>query len=314
MDSEQKQKTVALTGATGFIGPYIISALINAGYHVRALTRRDQDPRVHVTWVRGQLDDKDVLRDLLAGADHAIHAAGAIKARSKADFFHINEACSRLIAEAALESGVKNLVLLSSLAAREAELSDYAASKAASEDAIKSVLRDQLPWTILRPPAVFGPGDSETLKIFKSIQAGFAPLLDKDAKAAWIYAEDLADACVAALTSKRAYFHTCALDDGSGGYFVRDSHALVAQLLGVKLRLIPIPKLLLKMIGAANEIWAKLTGKTPMLTQGKARELSHADWSLSSPNFADYSDWEPKTPLKEGLKTSLSWYQEKGLL
>lgn len=314
MASAQINKTVALTGATGFIGPYIITALVNAGYQVRALTRRAQPPQSHVTWIEGQLDDEQTLQELLKGADAVIHAAGAIKARSKAEFFHINEYVSTLIAKTALANDIRNFLLISSLAAREPSLSDYAASKAAGEDTIRSVFGEGHPWLILRPPAVFGPGDQETLKIFKSINSGFAPLLHHEAKAAWIYVEDLADACVTALNSPDAHFQTLELDDGSGGYLVKDSHKMVADLLGKTLRLVHIPRALLFVIGAANEIWAKISGKAAMLTRGKARELSHEDWGIEGPTFADKSNWTPKTSLYEGLEKSLAWYKDQGLL
>jgi len=310
----QINKTVALTGATGFIGPYIITALVNAGYQVRALTRRAQPSQSHVIWIEGQLDDEQILQQLFYGADLIIHAAGAIKARSKAEFFHINEYVCTLIAKAALANDIKNFLLISSLAAREPGLSDYAASKAAGEDAIRAVLGEKHPWLILRPPAVFGPGDQETLKIFKFINSGFAPLLHDEAKAAWIYVEDLADACVTALDSPQAQFQALELDDGSGGYLVKDSHKMVADLLGKTLRLVHIPSSLLTIIGAANEFWAKISRKPAMLTRGKARELSHKDWGIEGPTFADQSSWKPKTSLYEGLEKSLAWYKSQGLL
>lgn len=310
----RKDKTVALTGATGFIGPYLIKALTASGYHVRALTRRSQPAQTGVEWIEGQLNDADTLKLLITDADHVIHAAGAIKARSKADFYHVNRDISSLIATASKNAGVQSLVLMSSLAARTPELSDYAASKAAGETETARILGTDIPWVILRPPAVFGPGDTETLKIFKAIKSGFAPLIHQDAKAAWIYAEDLALATVTALTAQKAFHQTLALDDGSGGYLVRESHQMVADLLGRKLRTVRIPPALLSFIGFCNEGLSSITQTTPMLTRGKARELAHPDWGLDEPGFAEKSDWSPRVPLIKGLEISLRWYRDNALL
>ncbi|MGD8326844.1 MAG: NAD-dependent epimerase/dehydratase family protein [Sphingomonadales bacterium] len=310
----RKKNTVALTGATGFIGPYLIKALKASGYHVRALTRRPQPEQTGVDWVKGRLDDPEAIRNLVQNAVHVVHAAGAIKARNKPDFFQINcDACT-FIARAAKAARVQSFVLMSSLAARAPELSDYAASKAAGEAAIAQILGNDIPWVALRPPAVFGPGDTETLKIFKAIKSGFAPLISPHARASWIYADDLAQATVAALTEQNAFYQILPLDDGSGGYLVRESHQLVADLLDRKLRIVRIPPPLLSFIGLMNEGLSSVTRRTPMLTRGKARELSHPDWGISEPGFAEKSDWEPRTSLAEGLRISLNWYREKGLL
>lgn len=309
-----KGKTVAVTGATGFIGPYLIDALAHEGAHIRALTRRSQSVRKGVEWVQGSLQDTGVLTDLCLGADAVIHAAGAIKARRSADFFITNTDASLAMAEAAMRGGVRRFLLLSSLAARSPQLSDYAASKRAGEDAVIAALTNHIPWTILRPPAVFGPGDMETLKIFKSVKMGFAPLPHPNAVTAWIHAEDLARACVAALEYDAGLGGIWALDEGSGGYPLKDCYALIAKLLERDVKVFPMPKGVLTAVGFVNEGLTRLSGSTPMLTRGKVREICYPDWSVPSPSFKDIAPWTPQFSLEAGLLATLKWYRERKLL
>ncbi len=125
---------IALTGATGFIGSALVRRLIQEGWRVRAL-HRSLSPPVHLTglspeWVRGTLEDRDCLEGLVGDADVVIHCAGVLRGITEADFYPANvEAVLRLAFIAASRSPAPRFLLMSSLAAREPELSPYAASK-----------------------------------------------------------------------------------------------------------------------------------------------------------------------------------------
>ena len=171
-------RTVAVTGATGFIGSHVVGRLGRAGWRVRILTRRvpasAQFADVAVEAVIGTLEDGRAVARLVRGADAVVHAAGRIKARSHAEFFAANATGTRLLVEAAIAAGHRpRFVLLSSIAARQPQVSDYAASKLAGEAELTR-LDDELPWSILRPPAVYGPGDRETLAFFRALRMGVA--------------------------------------------------------------------------------------------------------------------------------------------
>ncbi|MBM3651220.1 MAG: NAD-dependent epimerase/dehydratase family protein, partial [Alphaproteobacteria bacterium] len=130
-------KLVALTGVSGFVGPHLVAALARQGYRLRLLLRRWSPlpslDGVAAEIVLGDLLDEGALRQLVAGVDAVVHAAGLIKARRAADFLRVNRDGTALLSALAPEA---RLVLVSSLAAREPQLSPYAASKRAAEEAV----------------------------------------------------------------------------------------------------------------------------------------------------------------------------------
>jgi len=167
-------RLAAVTGATGFVGPHLVAALARHGWTLRLLIRRwtplPSLPGVEADIVWGDLADEASLKRLVDGADAVVHAAGLIKARRPAEFDAVNrDGTARL---SALAPDVPFL-LLSSLAAREPQLSPYAASKRAAEEAIA---RRSGAWLALRAPAVYGPGDRETLAYFKMAKLGIVLL------------------------------------------------------------------------------------------------------------------------------------------
>ena len=160
---------LAITGGTGFVGAHLLDAALAAGHQVKALTRRDQDPRDGLEWIAGDLSSRDALEQLVRDVDAIIHVAGTISAPTAAGFEKGNVAGTLAMLAAATAGGVHRFVHVSSLAAREPRLSVYGASKAKAEELVMS---SGLDWTIVRPPAVYGPGDRETLELFRMAKLG----------------------------------------------------------------------------------------------------------------------------------------------
>src|SRR3954462_770091 len=165
----RKIRTLAGTGGTGFVGSHLLRLALGQGYDVRALTRGWKPPEDEIAWVDGALDRPETLQKLATGADAVIHIAGLLTARDRGDFEQVNVGGTANIIDAARKAGVKRFIHVSSLAAREPELSDYGWSKARSEQVVGA---RGLDWTIVRPPAVYGPGDRETLELFKMAKRG----------------------------------------------------------------------------------------------------------------------------------------------
>ena len=312
-------RTVAVTGATGFIGSHVVGQLGRAGWQVRILTRRvpsnAQFADVPVEAVIGTLEDRHAVARLVRGADAIVHAAGRIKARSHAEFFAANATGTRLLVEAAIAGGSRpRFVLLSSIAARQPQISDYAASKLASEAELTR-LDGELPWSILRPPAVYGPGDRETLAFFRALRMGLAmrpPV--RNARLSLLHAGDLAAAIVAILDAPSTLPGAQELDDGHGGYGWDEMISVAARHLGVRPLRLPIPGLMLMGAAHLNEALHRATGDVAMLTPGKVREMLHADWTSRDGAVTAATGWRPRIDLDQGFAETIAWYRRNGWL
>jgi nucleoside-diphosphate-sugar epimerase len=309
---------VAVTGATGFIGRRVVRALIENGYAVRALARRspakeEADATDAVSWVLGSLADQTALNDLLKGTVAVIHAAGAIKALDREGFLAVNGGGTRRLAEVAMQQArPPRFIYLSSIAAREPRLSAYAASKHAGEQAVRA-LQPILPAVILRPPAVYGPGDMETLKIFQMAARGFlvAPMV-AGARTSLAHVDDVAGAVMAALALKDLPDKPVEFDDGKpGAYGWSEIAAAAGAALRTRPRLIPLPAAVLYIAGAVASLSAVLTRRPTVLSWGKVPELLHPDWVAVGGSFPGY---KPLWNLEKGFKNTVSWYTSRGLL
>ncbi|MFQ5534110.1 MAG: NAD-dependent epimerase/dehydratase family protein [Sphingomonadales bacterium] len=312
-------RLVGLTGATGFIGKHLTKHLSGQGWRVRALTRRPLEtanqPGVS-EWIAGSLDNDGALERLVDGADAIVHCAGLIKARRRRDFERVNAIGTERLARITASSPSRpRFVLLSSLAAREPRLSAYAATKRQAEE-LAQACDFPVPVTILRPPAVYGPGDTETLAIYRAVKRGIAPLPGGDGgRLSLIHVADLAQAVSAILEAPSTAGRMFEVDDGrQHGYRMREMLEIVARILGVSPLFIPVPAAALKIVGALNLAAATLARYDPMLTPGKAREICHRDWVCRGGDLTRLSPWRPGMEAGQGLKETLSWYRKQNLL
>ncbi|MEO0982643.1 MAG: NAD-dependent epimerase/dehydratase family protein [Pseudomonadota bacterium] len=272
---------VAVTGATGFIGGHLLRELARRGHRISALARRDYEPPAdlpaEVEWVRGRLGDPDALARLTEGADATIHLAGLTKARSKEDFFAINADGAGHMAAAARRAGCRVFVLASSLAAREPQLSDYAASKRAGEDAVKAEAGD-MTVSIVRVPAVFGPNDPATKPILDMMRAGWLPAPGGPrGKFSLMFVTDLARA-LADLTvapAPPAVYSPVGVAEADWDALA----AAAGESLGKRVRVLRIPPFLLKTAAFAAETAGAALGRANHFNSGKVREMLHVDWT-----------------------------------
>ena len=309
---------VALTGATGFIGRALVPRLLAADWRVKALLRRPDSAleAEGVQAVRGALGADDSLRDLVAEADVVIHCAGAIKARSRAAFQEINAAgTAGLAATAAAAPQRPRFLLLSSLAAREPGLSDYAASKRQAEAEVARHAGN-LDWVALRPPAVYGPGDQATLTLFKQFSRGQAFLpRPADKRVSLLFIDDLIEAILHLLERPRWQGDVIELDDGRPqGYAWTELAEIASAGLEKPVATLSLPRGLLWLPAAANEVLAPLLGRATMLTRGKLRELFHEDWVCRRQSGTALNGWQGHITFEQGFPRTLAWYKERGWL
>lgn len=310
------KKTAAVTGATGFVGKHLIRELVAQGFQVNALTRRPQPETEKINWIPGDLENKPALKRLIKNADVVFHLAGLIKAKTKEDFNRVNSQSIGTLIEILQSTSAKpHFILLSSLAAREPDLSSYARSKRKGEEILAKQAVD-LPWTILRPPGIYGPEDMETLKIFKAISARIAPLPGKpDNRASWIYAPDLAEAMIAVSENQACFGQILDIDDGTDrGYSNKEMYITASNILDIRAFQFTLPKSFLKIFAHFNVLFSTIFGYTPMVTPEKVNELCYPDWICRGPHVMKMTNWKPKTNLKQGFRKTLKWYKENNLV
>lgn len=307
-----------VTGATGFIGRHLVAALARAGWRVRLLLRRmpdepswhDLEPQV----VAGSLDDAGALARLVDGADAVIHLAGLIKAARRAQFFAVNRDGAAALARAArAHAPDAHVMLVSSLAAREPALSDYAASKRAGETAVLDVLGARA--TVLRPPAVYGPGDRETLLIFQLARRRRLPLLaPPGARLAMLHVRDLAELIVARLRAEPRGEVIAAADGRPSGYDWSELLGAAARAVGnPSPSFLQVPGAVLGGVALIGDI-ARLAGTASMLNSQKLRELRHPDWTVTPAELAAPVGWTAKFDLDSGFADAVAWYRAAGWL
>ena len=264
-------QTIALTGATGFLGRHTLPALVEKGYKIKALTRRPQTAMANVEWVVGTLADTQSLNQLVGGCTTLLHLAGLTKALNRDIFFDVNVGGSKRLFEAAQAAGVGHVVHVSSLSAREPRLSHYGASKAGTE-LLLTARKWAFSWTIVRPPAIYGPGDKEILKLFKATRFGLLPAPGGTGnRFSMIHAADMAQALVA-LCDKSNGQAIVEIDDGkNGGYTIKDVVNALPDAGRKNIRAIPVPFLVLGGIGAVNGMIANIINRPVMLTLSTAK-------------------------------------------
>jgi len=308
-------RRIAVTGASGFIGRRLVARLTERGDRVTTLRhRRDGEFGDAVQQVPGGLDDADALRALTDGADAVIHLGGLVAAPRAQDFERVNTAGTERLAAAAERAGVARLLYMSSLAAREPRLSAYAASKRAGEDRLAA--SRTLAWDALRPPAVYGPGDVQILTFLNMLKRRIALLPGgDDARVSLIHVDDLVDAILAWLDSGTPRAARYELSDGrDGGYAWRELMATAADEIGVAPVYVRPPRPALALAGGCSALWGRVAGTAPMLTPGKMRELTHADWTADPGAFVRATGWRPRIGLRAGLRGTIAWYRERGWL
>lgn len=301
--------TIAITGGTGFVGSALIERAIRAGRHVRALTRRDQPAREGVTWVAGSLDDRESLIALAQGADAVIHVAGVVNAADAAGFTAGNVDGTRRMLDAARSAGVTRFIHVSSLSARAPDLSRYGRSKAEAE---RLVTASRLAFTIVRPPAVYGPGDMEMRDLFRLAARGVA-LLPPKGRLSVIEVSDLARLLLALGLSDTGIGQTYEPDDGKpGGWSHRGFARAIGQAVGRdRLLALAIPAAVMRLAARGDHLFRRGNAK---LTLDRVGYFCHPDWVVSEGRMPPPALWKPEVPTLAGLKRTAQWYRARGLL
>jgi len=299
---------LAVTGATGFVGSHLVDVATAAGHEVAALTRREQQSREGVTWINGDLRDRAPLERLVSGADAVIHVAGVITAQSTEAFEQGNVEGTLAMLAAATAGGIRRFVHVSSLAAREPKLSLYGRSKARAEELVYG---SGLDWAVVRPPAVYGPGDKETLELFRMAKLGVM-LMPPKGRISVIHADDVARLLLALAVPEAPAGVLAEPDDGkSGGWSHREFARALGAAVGTRPAIVSSPGILLRLAARADQLFRRDNAK---LTVDRAAYFSHRNWVVEPKRAVPAGLWHPRIETSQGLKDTAAWYREAGWL
>ncbi len=310
---------VAVTGVTGFLGLHLVAALAREGARVRVLARREP---AHEHWrgvsldvVRGSLEDAPALERLVSGADAIVHAAGLVKARDKAEFLRTNREGTKAVAQIARRHAPDaRFVAVSSITARHPQLSEYAASKRAGEEAARAAYGDAPSQLVIaRAPAIYGPWDRQTLAIFEMVSRRIVPLFGSG-RVTLIHVRDAAAAMARlAMGAGPAGLYTLA-DTNPAGYSMPELFAEAARALGNSPRFVRVPNRGLLLAAAVSTWRGRLSGRAPIFTTGKAREMLHPDWSVADDEALPPTVHRSTIGVAEGFRETAAWYRAAGWL
>lgn len=306
---------VALTGASGFLGGQVLNQLLESGFHVRALQNtKPLLPHQNLEIISGSLLDKAALKDLVDGATHIIHCGGIVAAKNKLMFQQINAQGTQNLIKATQNKEAPKFLYISSMAAREPEISPYASSKREGEEILKRSALSQ--WDIIRPPAIYGEGDVQLLPLLKLLKCRIALLIGgKQAQISVIHVSDMADAIHSWVKTDKTSGQCYEIDDGQQeGHTWHSLLGEAAKAMDKKPFYVTPPLFLMKFIGSVAQIIGRICGKAPFITVDKLSELSHPDWLRHDDRIEETLNWAPKVSFSEGITKTLDWYKQKEML
>lgn len=302
---------LALTGGSGFVGQAVLDVLAERNVPASALVRRvTEHDHSRVEWVNGDLENKRALDHLVAGTRAVIHVAGLTNAPDPAAFGAANVAGTAQLIAAAKQAGTRRFIFVSSLSAREPQLSAYGASKA---DAEKLVEDSGLDWTIVRPPAVYGPRDRDMFELFRSAGFGFVPLPPGGATSI-IHAHDLARLLVDLVEAQPALVRsrTFEPDDArEGGWSHKELAEAIGRAMGKRVFAPHLPRSVLQGAAALDRL---LRGAGAKLTADRVGYMCHPNWVVRSDRRVPEAVWLPGIEGEGGLKATADWYRAQGWL
>ncbi|MCX7913112.1 MAG: NAD(P)-dependent oxidoreductase [Thermodesulfovibrionales bacterium] len=311
-----------VTGATGFIGSHLVEVLMREGFEVVCLTRSTSSLRyiegLNLKLVEGDCCCAESFDKVLSSCDYVFHIAGLTKAKSQADFYTANVVGTETLLRAVLRKAqrIKRFFFLSSLAATGPSLngaplsedcepmpvSFYGKTKYEAEKRVFSHKND-IPITIIRPPAVYGPKDKDMLILFKMIKSGIAPYWRKSSYS-FIYVEDLVKGIIQSSLSKEAEGSIFFISDGLI-YSSDDTIEAISNAINKKPLKISCPPFILPFVGA----FSKMTKNVSIINYDKIKELRYKNWTCDSSKIQKKLNFVPKVTLKEGAKWTADWYR-----
>jgi len=318
---------VAVTGGTGFVGSHLVDTLCAAGVPVRALVRRGRTPRwiagAGVRWVEGDLSDRGSLERLVDGAGTVFHLAGRLRANRREEFDVGNRVGTETLVDVTRNVGEATLVHVSSQAAvgpapdaaglrpdaAAAPVSDYGRSKLGAERAVQALGVDRR-WTIVRPPAIFGPRDTDVFEFFRLADRGLVPVPGGERWLTVAWVGDVVRGLLASACGRERIVHLGSPEPRRLDDLVRD----VGRAGGRHPRVVAVPGAVVRLAGVMGALARALGGARVPMTRDKAVELLARHWTLETADSLAALGLDSQADLSGALRTTWSWYRTVGWL
>lgn len=318
-----------ITGATGFVGSHLVDSLLEKGYEVYCLKRKTSSTKwldgKNVKYVEGDLFSNEALEKVIKDMDYVFHVAGVVKAKNKEGFIKGNYEATKNLLEITykVNSGVKKFIHVSSLAAcgpnptkepinetyPPKPITTYGVTKKMAEDEVMKY-KDKMNVTIVRPPAVFGPRDTEIFIYFKTFSKGLNSMIGlKEKYLSVVYVKDLVNGIILAAESEKAngeIFFFC-YDKTYNWKQIGDITSAILKKKAFSLRL---PHSLVFSIGAIAQFFAMFSKNPATLNLEKCKDITAERWVCSNQKAKDLLGFKTKGDLKDGFEETIKWYQE----
>jgi len=315
---------VLVTGGTGFIGSHLIEKLLEENFNVYALVRNKNN----LKWLKG-INCKLIEGDLLnlpeiPEVEYIFHLAGVVRAVKGETYYKINtEGTINLFEKAKRLKGLKRFIFVSTQASsgpgkdkkeedEKNPISSYGLSKLIAEEYIKK--DKSIPWTILKPAAVYGPKDKDFYEFFKLIKLGlFLKPSGGERYLNLVYVEDLVRAIIEASINENCLFKEYFIGYPEPVGWSKFAYKS-AKILNKKIIEIKIPFFLLKIAGLFNDFLSIIKRKPAKLNSDKVKEMEPLYWIMDTSKFIKDTGFQYKINLKTGLEKTINWYLKEGWL
>ncbi len=319
-----------ITGAGGFVGQALARRVAASGHRVRGLLRGPLPPQPWgeaLEWVTGDVTQPASLESALSGVDVVFHLAGIRRAPLRSAFFKVNAEGTRTVCDASWRSGVRRLVLASSLAAVGPSRPDrphvesdpfrpeewYGESKAEAER-IALQPRGALEVTVARPPRILGPADRENLVFFKLIRRGLRlSIAGGPRPLSVVDVDDVVDFLVL-LAERPEAVGEAFFCPAPGTTTLEDIQEQGAATLGVHPRTLRLSPSLLQALATAADGVSRITGRSLPLNRKLAKQLLAPAWTCSGEKAAGRLGWRPRVSIQDSIARSARWYLSEGWL
>lgn len=327
---------ILITGATGFIGGFLVEEAISRGHKVFATVRSSSNTQYldnqEVALVPFDFSDKEAIGKVLSDhkIDIVINNAGLTRAKSQQTLDRVNAEYLKNLCLAIRNCGSRKPYLLhiSSLAALgPAELTPngivtndtaphpvtmYGRSKLKGERILKEEFSD-LGFSILRPTAVYGPREKDLYTVFKSVNSRVSAHIGKgNQKLTFIYVKDLVRMMVIAAEKQESHSEYN-VGDGKT-YSTKELNKLIKESLGKKVIVVGVPLTVLSVLGHLSEYLGRVTGKYPTLNIDKVNEIKAQSWNFDATSTHLALGYTPQYLLSDGVNETVKWYKDNGWL